>query len=132
MAATELTVLPVPGGPCTTVTWCRAVAARALAASSLRLWRLAPSSKTLSAGNSLVRWKTRPIASSTSWSEKGVARQAPSREGGAAALLSAPVGAVPGVRSPMVALARKSRSCPQRLVISTLLARVFSSFSTVR
>eukprot|EP00959_Pyramimonas_sp_CCMP1952_P115300 2409880-Pyramimonas_sp.AAC.1 len=66
MVATEKIVLPVPGGPCTIVTRCKVEAARALVASRLRLWRLAPSSRAACGGRSLARWKTCPMASSTS------------------------------------------------------------------
>eukprot|EP00959_Pyramimonas_sp_CCMP1952_P211321 4422791-Pyramimonas_sp.AAC.1 len=71
--AVDSLVLPVPGVPWTTVTWCAAVARRARLASSLRPCLSAPCSRVFCEGLVLALWKTRPTAELTSSSEKAVA-----------------------------------------------------------
>eukprot|EP00959_Pyramimonas_sp_CCMP1952_P273623 5719368-Pyramimonas_sp.AAC.1 len=66
MVATQKNVLPVPGGPRTTVTWCRVVATSAFEALSLSRWRRAASFRLVMGGGLRTRWSTCPVALATS------------------------------------------------------------------
>eukprot|EP00959_Pyramimonas_sp_CCMP1952_P135221 2829541-Pyramimonas_sp.AAC.1 len=72
MVATGNRVLPVPGGPCTIVTWCRMVAVSALAAFSFSRCRLATSLRLSMGGRLRTRWRTCPMDPSTSSSVNSV------------------------------------------------------------
>eukprot|EP00959_Pyramimonas_sp_CCMP1952_P077056 1610717-Pyramimonas_sp.AAC.1 len=71
MVATVNSVLPVPGGPCATVTWCRMVAVSALAAFSFSRCRRAASLRLAMGGRLRTRWSTCPMDPSTSSSMNG-------------------------------------------------------------
>eukprot|EP00959_Pyramimonas_sp_CCMP1952_P100317 2098466-Pyramimonas_sp.AAC.1 len=66
MVATVNRVLPVPGGPCIIVTWCRMVEVSALATLPFRQCRLAASLRLWMEGRFRTRWRTCPIDPSTS------------------------------------------------------------------